>query len=134
LRLEAGIEDSATLQAAMLHDTVEDTDTTLHEIENLFGAEVASLVDELSDDKDLPAHQRKALQIEHAAGRSAKAAMIKYADKIANLRDIVSNPPAGWSLQRKRAYFDWAKAVIDKLSHPNEALQRLFEEIYQQKP
>ena len=51
------------MQAAVLHDTVEDTNTTLEEIEQLFGQEVRSLVDEVSDDKSLPKEERKRLQV-----------------------------------------------------------------------
>lgn len=41
---EAGVTDEATLQGALLHDTVEDTDTTLDEIEREFGAHVRQIV------------------------------------------------------------------------------------------
>lgn len=51
------------MQAAVLHDTVEDTNTTLEEIDQLFGQEVRSLVDEVSDDKSLPKEERKRLQV-----------------------------------------------------------------------
>ena len=51
------------LQAAVLHDTVEDTQTTFDELEKLFGEEVRSLVDEVSDDKSLPKQERKRLQV-----------------------------------------------------------------------
>jgi len=51
------------LQAAVLHDTVEDTDTTLDEIEASFGVEVRRIVDEVTDDKSLPKAERKRLQV-----------------------------------------------------------------------
>jgi guanosine-3',5'-bis(diphosphate) 3'-pyrophosphohydrolase len=60
---EGDVDDIATLQAALLHDTVEDTDTTLEEIEQIFGEEVRKIVDEVTDDKRLPYEERKRLQV-----------------------------------------------------------------------
>ena len=51
------------IQAAVLHDTVEDTDTTFEELEAKFGAEVCQIVREVSDDKSLPKMERKQLQV-----------------------------------------------------------------------
>ena len=131
---EAGINDLATLQAALLHDTVEDTATTLAEIAADFGAEVANLVAEMTDDKTLPSRRRKSLQIEHAPTLSAKASVVKIADKIANLRDIAANQPRGWTRQRCRTYFDWALAVVDQIPHRPPALLALFKEVISRKP
>lgn len=52
---------------------------------------------------------------------------MKLADKICNLRDIAANPPADWSVQRKRDYFDWAKAVVDGLRGTHAGLEQLFD-------
>ena len=60
------------LQGAILHDTVEDTDTTLDEIEAEFGKSVRDIVDQVSDDKNLEKMERKRLQIVHAKNVSAK--------------------------------------------------------------
>ena len=81
---------------------------------------------EVTDDKALPKDERKRLQIAHAHKKSELAAMVKIADKTCNLRDIVSSPPAGWSDQRKREYFDWANAVVDGLPVVNQELLDLF--------
>jgi guanosine-3',5'-bis(diphosphate) 3'-pyrophosphohydrolase len=90
---EAGITDSTVLVAALLHDTIEDTDTTVEELQAQFGPEVASIVVEVTDDKSLPKQDRKRLQIEHAATLSDQAKLVKLADKICNLRDIGQSPP-----------------------------------------
>jgi guanosine-3',5'-bis(diphosphate) 3'-pyrophosphohydrolase len=127
---EGGITDAATICAALLHDTVEDTETTPEEIEREFGAEVRSIVDEVTDDKALPKVDRKRLQIEHAAEASAKAKLVKLADKICNLRDMATSPPAGWPDQRRREYFDWAKAVIDQLRGASPKLEAVFDRAY----
>jgi GTP diphosphokinase / guanosine-3',5'-bis(diphosphate) 3'-diphosphatase len=60
----------------------------------------------LTDDKTLPKMERKRLQIEHAQHMSNEATFVKLADKICNLRDVATSPPAGWSLERRVEYFD----------------------------
>ena len=76
------------LIAALLHDTVEDTDSSFGELEQHFGQSVASIVREVTDDKALAKDERKRLQVGHAADLSRKAKLVKLADKICNLRDI----------------------------------------------
>lgn len=134
LTIEAGIEDTDVLLAAVLHDTVEDTETTLDELKERFGDTVAGIVAEVTDDKNLPKQRRKALQVEHAPDKSPAAAMVKLADKTCNLRDIAKSPPADWSLARRREYFDWAKQVVDGLPLVNERLLALFNEAYAARP
>lgn len=134
LSIEAGIEDTDVLVAAVLHDTVEDTETTLEELQARFGDKVAGIVDEVTDDKNLPKQRRKQLQVEHAPHKSPAAAMVKLADKTCNLRDIAASPPADWSLQRRREYFDWARQVIDGLPPVSATLATLFDEAYSKRP
>lgn len=131
---EAGIEDERVLVAAILHDTVEDTETTEQELVRLFGQEVADIVAEVTDDKSLPKAERKRLQVEHAPALSRRAKLVKISDKIANLRDVASSPPATWALERKQEYFDWAKAVVDGVRGVHPELERIFDEAYRQKP
>lgn len=107
----AGVSDHAVLAAALLHDTVEDTDTTHAELVDKFGEAVAGLVQECTDDKRLPKATRKQLQITNAAQISPSAQLIKLADKISNLRSLRQSPPVGWSDARIRGYFDWAYLV-----------------------
>ncbi|CAG8539369.1 14191_t:CDS:2 [Ambispora leptoticha] len=113
LLIDAGINDLATIQAAILHDTVEDTDTTFEELELHFGKEVKDIVEECTDDKTLPKLDRKRLQIETAPHKSNKAEVIRLADKLYNLRDLARATPIGWSIQRVQEYFVWAKQVTD---------------------
>jgi len=131
---EAGIADVSVLCAAVLHDTVEDTDTTPEELQRHFGREICKIVMEVTDDKRLTPAERKRLQIEHAARSSAKAKMVKLADKICNLRDVVKSPPASWDLRRQQAYFDWAKQVIDQLRGVHSGLEALFDAAYANRP
>lgn len=134
LTCEAGIADPVVLAAAILHDTLEDTKTLFAELEDRFGLEVATIVQEVSDDKNIPTEERKRLQIEHAAQLSKRARLVKLADKICTIRDVASNPPVGWSLQRRRKYFDWAKAVVDRMRGIDEVLERLFDAAYVDRP
>lgn len=131
---EASVDDPIVLVAAILHDTVEDTDTTLAEITAEFGALVSSVVAEVTDDKRLPKHERKRLQEEHAPHASFRAQQLKLADKIANLRDLGRRPPAGWSVERRREYFDWAKRVVDGVRGRHAALEALFDDVYRLRP
>lgn len=126
---EGSVTDENTLIAAILHDTVEDTETSFEEIEERFGPAVAGLVRELTDDKSLAKGVRKQLQIEHAAGASLHAKEIKLADKICNLRDIVANPPTDWPLQRKREYLEWSENVVRGCRGTNAALEKLFDDV-----
>lgn len=122
------VKDPDIIQAALLHDTVEDTGISFDEIEKHFGKAVADYVRELTDDKSLPKAERKRLQIEHAPHLSAGAKQIKLADKISNIRDVTHNPPEGWDLQRRREYVEWGENVVAGLRGSNAQLEKLFDE------
>jgi GTP diphosphokinase / guanosine-3',5'-bis(diphosphate) 3'-diphosphatase len=114
--------DEDVLIAALLHDTIEDTNTTFDEIKSLFGLRVANIVMECTDDKSLEKAERKRLQIFNAPKKSPEAKCVKIADKTCNLESILVDPPSGWSAQRQRDYFDWAEKVIQGLLGVNEPL------------
>ena len=122
-----GITDIEALQAGMLHDTVEDTDTSPEEIETRFGYAVRSLVMEVTDDKKLEKQERKRIQIERAPRLSARAKVIKLADKIANLTDILVSPPAHWSPERRQQYVDWSNKVIAGCRGHNKRLEEIYD-------
>jgi GTP diphosphokinase / guanosine-3',5'-bis(diphosphate) 3'-diphosphatase len=120
------VTDFNILIAAILHDTVEDTETTAEELTNLFGEKVCRIVLEVTDDKLLPKDERKLLQIEHSPHLSVEAKQVKLADKINNVSDILNNPP-DWSDERKREYIVWAKKVVAGLRGVNTNLDELFD-------
>jgi len=124
-----GVRDLDVIIAGLLHDTIEDTDTTADEISEKFGASVADMVLEVSDDKSLEKSVRKQLQIEHAAHASHGAKQIKLADKITNIYDIQNNPPAKWDVARKSTYITWACDVVAGLRGANPALEALFDRV-----
>jgi guanosine-3',5'-bis(diphosphate) 3'-pyrophosphohydrolase len=125
------IWDVETLQAGMLHDTIEDTDTTADELEEHFGYEVRNLVLELTDDKELDKQERKRLQVEHAPHMTPRAKCIKIADKIANVTDLLNAPPAHWPEERMRQYVVWSRQVVDGCRGHNPALELHYDEIAQ---
>ena len=130
----ANVSDPEIIAAALLHDTVEDTCTTAEELKAEFGPVISQLVAELTDDKSLPKEERKRRQVEHASSLSPRARIVKLADKVCNLRDIVQDPPAGWPLERKQQYFDWAKSVVDNIRGINVALENAFDEAFTNRP
>jgi len=131
---EGHVTDVNVICAALLHDTVEDTDTTPEELEREFGKEITGIVMDVTDDKTLEKGERKRRQIEHAAHISDQAKLVKLADKICNLRDVAGNPPTDWDLQRRQDYFDWAMAVIDRLRGVHGPMEAIFDEVYEKRP
>jgi guanosine-3',5'-bis(diphosphate) 3'-pyrophosphohydrolase len=109
----AGVGDVDVLMAALLHDTVEDTDCSLGEIDGEFGSVVASLVREVTDDKSLSGPERKRLQVLHTRDASWGARCVKLSDKLYNLRDLLRVAPVGWDRDRVRAYFRWSAQVVE---------------------
>jgi guanosine-3',5'-bis(diphosphate) 3'-pyrophosphohydrolase len=123
------VTDALTLASALLHDTVEDTDATIEDIEREFGPEIRGIVAELSDDKSLPSAERKRLQVVNAPNASRRAKIVKLADKSVNVADITRDPPPDWPLARRRAYVEWAKEVVAGCRGTNTALEKHFDTV-----
>jgi GTP diphosphokinase / guanosine-3',5'-bis(diphosphate) 3'-diphosphatase len=118
--------------AALLHDAVEDCEVPPELIAETFGSDVADLVADLvaevTDDKTLEKGERKKRQVENAHKKTARAKLLKLADKTSNLRALVSSPAPDWSVRRKLEYIDWARKVVQGLGPANAALERQFDE------
>lgn len=127
---ETGVHDTNVLIAAILHDTVEDTDTTLEELEKVFGKDIADIVAEVTDDKSLSKGARKRCQIEHVAHISKEGKLIKLADKLYNCRDLLSLPPPSWDAKRVQGYIVWAKAVLAGARGLNAKLDAAHDQLY----
>ncbi len=126
---EGAISDPEVIAAALLHDTIEDTETSESELAALFGVRVASIVAEVTDDKSITDKaERKRLQIVNAPNKSPGAALVKLADKTANVRDVGSNPAKGWSEERRLAYLDWAEIVVNALPLRKHPLTSAFQQ------
>ena len=121
------VDDVNVIVAALLHDVVEDTDTTNEEIRDRYGDVVADLVAEVTDDKNLKKKERKELQVEHAPTISPPAKLIKIADKISNVREIANDPPKKWGVNRQRKYFDWAERVVNAMGSVDPEMRLVFE-------
>lgn len=127
----AGVSDPVTLQAAVLHDTIEDTGTKPAEIEAAFGPEVRTIVEEVSDDKSLEHEERRRRQVANAPALSEPARLIRIADKIANARAIADSPPVPWSLDRCREYLLWTREVVDGCRGCCPELEAAYDEALQ---
>ena len=129
LAREGGVTEPVTLQAAILHDTIEDTNTTREELDGAFGPEVRRVVEEVTDDKALPRADRKRLQIEHGPHLSRRAQQVKIADKISNVLGVSQAPPADWSIERRRQYLDWTEQVVAGCRGCNADLENFYDQV-----
>jgi (p)ppGpp synthase/HD superfamily hydrolase len=127
LLAEATDGDAALVAAGLLHDTLEDTATEYEELDARFGPDIATLVAAVTDDKSLPKAERKRRQVERAPAASARAKLLKIADKTSNLRTLVTSPPANWDVARVADYIDWAEKVVAGCRGANATLDRAFD-------
>jgi GTP diphosphokinase / guanosine-3',5'-bis(diphosphate) 3'-diphosphatase len=91
--------DDATIAAALLHDTIEDTPVTRAEIDQLFGPDIGTLVDGLTKLKKLDLVSRRAAQAENlrklllAIAEDVRVLLVKLADRLHNMRTLDFVPP-----------------------------------------
>lgn len=121
---------SDVLIAAVLHDVVEDTHVTSSEIKQAFGARVAKLVEELTDDKTLSKEERKRIQLSEVHSLSEEGKLLRLCDKICNVYDILYAPPGDWDMVRRMDYLHWSKNVVDKIRGTHNTLETRFDELY----
>jgi guanosine-3',5'-bis(diphosphate) 3'-pyrophosphohydrolase len=119
--------DTNLVTAALLHDAVEDCKVPRELIVETFGEDVASLVEEVTDDKSLPKEVRKQEQVKTAPTKSSRAKVLKLADKISNLRAIAASAPSDWSVKRRLEYVRWAIEVAEGLRGVNQKLEEQFD-------
>jgi guanosine-3',5'-bis(diphosphate) 3'-pyrophosphohydrolase len=124
-----GTQNTDLLVAAILHDIIEDTETTPEEIEEKFGSHVKDIVLEVSDDKNLNKADRKRLQVENSPRISGEGKIIKLADKICNVKDITAFPPKGWDNERIIEYIRWSRSVINGVKGVNKKMEEIFERV-----
>lgn len=124
-----GVRDVTLLLASLLHDTIEDTETQPDEIREEFGGEVLALVLEVTDDKSLPKQVRKQLQVETAPHKTRNAKLLKLADKICNVDDMINSPPPDWPVERKQEYLLWTERVVAGLRGVNEKMEKYYDDL-----
>ena len=123
---EGGITDVVTICAALLHDTIEDTETTVHELTEQFGKEISHIVAEVSNDMTLDSAGRKISEKACIPNLSHRAKLVKIADKLANIRDVSTMPPVGWTLKKKEDYFDFAREIVTSAQDASPELYKIF--------
>jgi guanosine-3',5'-bis(diphosphate) 3'-pyrophosphohydrolase len=124
-------KDVDLICAGVLHDTLEDTETSYEELVREFGKTVADIVQECTDDTSLTREERKRLQAENIGHKSDKAKMLKIADKTSNLNSTLEKPPLSWDNARKMEYLTSAKLVVDQCRGINVGLEKGFDAAYQ---
>ncbi|WP_345949267.1 HD domain-containing protein [Mucilaginibacter sp. PAMB04274] len=119
------------IQLALLHDTLEDTNTTFEELETTFEWRVAQGVAALTKNKALPKEQRMQESLNRIKALSKEVWTTKLADRITNLQE----PPKHWDQHKRTAYMQEAAVILAQLTGANSYLeQRLQQKIraYQQ--
>ncbi|MCR9248778.1 MAG: HD domain-containing protein [bacterium] len=108
------------LPMAILHDTIEDTDATFEEIKSQFGLEVANGVLALTKSDAFETKQKKmADSLNRISSGANEVGIVKLADRITNLQE----PPASWSVEKRKAYQQEAREILDRLGSTNQFLK-----------
>lgn len=114
------------IQAALLHDTVEDTDTKIEEIEQLFGHDIAQGVQALTKDESLPDSKQIGDSVQRIKLQPKEIWSVKLADRITNLMP----PPAEWNNEKIQSYINDSIMILNELKDGNVYLaNRLSEKI-----
>jgi GTP diphosphokinase / guanosine-3',5'-bis(diphosphate) 3'-diphosphatase len=115
---------------ALLHDVLEDTAITATELTAIFGAQIVAWVCEVTDDMAQAKAWIKAEQIRTAPMLSECAMLVRVADKISNLSEMITHPPVSWPVERHKAYYVWCAQVVQACRHVPALLQQAFAEKY----
>jgi (p)ppGpp synthase/HD superfamily hydrolase len=112
--------------SALLHDTVEDTETTVDEIAGAFGADIAAGVLALTKDSSLPKAERMPDSLRRIREQPREIWLVKLADRTANL----AAPPSYWTIEKRRAYLAEGETIAAALGDASPwLLGRLRERI-----
>jgi (p)ppGpp synthase/HD superfamily hydrolase len=117
-RLASLVDADLAATCALLHDTIEDTETTAAELEARFGAAVAAGVVALTKDPALPKPERMPDSLRRIRAAPREIAMVKLADRVTNMAD----PPRHWSRDKCAGYRQEAIAIADALGDASPAL------------
>lgn len=123
--------DPVLVAGGVLHDTLEDTETTAAELKTLFGPDVAALVAEVTDPPGLGEAERRRRQVDHVRELSTQAKLLKIADKTSNLRERLAGRPPGLSDREIVDYIEWGAMVVAGCRRLNAKLDDAFDEAYQ---
>ena len=115
---------------ALLHDVLEDTEIGAADLAVIFGSQIVAWVGEVTDDMTKDKAWIKAEQIRTAPMLSECATLVRVADKISNLTDIITSPPVGWPVERHKTYYMWCAQVVQACPQVPHILQTAFAEKY----
>lgn len=121
------------IAAAWLHDSVEDTPTKLDDIQEMFGQEIADIVNGLTDEAEivhLSNSERKAKQAQRIKKENNSVKRIKIADQTSNVRLIVLDPKASW-IDGAIDYVVGAKKITDHCRGISALLDEMFDKEYE---
>lgn len=110
-RNSKGMCPDFSMQCALLHDVLEDTDVTEECLEKNFGSDVTRGVKALTKDMSLPKEKRMLDSLSRILEQSSEVRLVKMADRIVNLQE----PPSFWRNEKRRAYQEEAKMILEKL-------------------
>ncbi|TKG96889.1 bifunctional (p)ppGpp synthetase/guanosine-3',5'-bis(diphosphate) 3'-pyrophosphohydrolase [Puteibacter caeruleilacunae] len=115
------------VQVALLHDTLEDTNTSREELEVEFGQEVANAVEALSKNDTIESKKERMLDsLQRILPLSKEVGIVKLADRITNMQ----KPPAHWNQEKIYYYKEEAKVIAKHLADKNTYLhERLVKKI-----
>lgn len=121
---DLSLDRDLAIPVALLHDTVEDTKTTLDQIAAPFGPAIAAGVDALSKPEDLPKPEAMRHSLAAILRLSREIAVVKLADRIINL----GPPPPHWTAAKRSAYKAEARTILDRLGHASPFLAAILAE------
>lgn len=112
------------VQVALLHDTLEDTNTAYDELLSLFGIEVFKGVQALTKDKNLLKEQQMDDCLNRIKLLAPEIRAVKLADRITNLQP----PPSDWDMPKRTRYLDEAKVILHRLKGGNDYLEKRLQD------
>ncbi len=119
-------DGNLAIQTAILHDILEDTDTTYSELRSKFGQKIADGVLSLTKDQSVEKHKRMADSLCRIKAQPKEIWMVKLADRITNLQP----PPEYWDTNKRKKYLSQAELILNELKDGSEYLaNRLKEKI-----
>lgn len=124
LNHEIDMDGDLAVQAAILHDTIEDTDTTYNELESEFGQSLADGVPALTKDKTMEISEQMQDSLRRIKLQPKEFWMVKMADRITNLQP----PPSYWNREKKKKYLEEAQLILDELGAGSAYLSNRLEE------
>ncbi|WP_428228928.1 HD domain-containing protein [Flavobacterium sp.] len=121
---EENIDADFAISCALLHDTIEDTEITYDEIENLFGVEIARAVSVLTKNTTLEKHMQMEDSLFRILQQPKEVWSVKMADRICNLYA----PPYYWTTEKKKEYHKESLLIYNALKEGNTYLAKRLKE------